>query len=57
VVDATEALGLDGEAARHEVGAALRLSPVTAHSRTRTAADLVRQLPATLAALEAGDNC
>jgi hypothetical protein len=55
VVDATEALGLDGEAARHEVGAALRLSPQTAWKRTRVAADLRGRLPDTLAALTAGD--
>ena len=54
VVEATEAVGLDGDLARHEVGAALRLSPVTAHRRTRVAADLVRRLPATLAELSAG---
>src|SRR5512139_1804379 len=34
VVEATTALGLDGEAARHEVGAALRLSPPVAAART-----------------------
>ncbi|HEU4911723.1 MAG TPA: hypothetical protein VFV76_07495, partial [Actinomycetes bacterium] len=39
VVEATEAAGLDGDLARHEVGAALGLSPVTAARRTRTAAD------------------
>ena len=55
VVDATEASGLDGECARHEIGAALRLSPVTAWQQTRHAADLVHRLPATLAALTAGD--
>ena len=32
VVEATTALGLDGDLARHEVGAALRLAPVTAAS-------------------------
>jgi hypothetical protein len=57
VVEATEGVGLDGDLARHEVGAALRLSPVTAHRRTRTAADLARRLPATLAALQAGTIC
>ena len=35
VVEATEGLGLDADAARHEVGAALRLSPGTAWDRTR----------------------
>lgn len=55
VVDATEALGLDGEQARHEVGAALRLAPVTAAERTRVAAELRDRLPDTLAALCRGD--
>jgi hypothetical protein len=54
VVEATEAVGLDGDLARHEVGAALRLSPVTAHRRTRVAAELARRLPATLGELVAG---
>lgn len=54
VIEATEGVGLDGDLARHEVGAALRLSPLTASKRTRTAADLVRRLPATLAQLRAG---
>src|SRR5687768_4500132 len=35
VVDATEDVGLAGDAARLEVGAALRLAPVTAAKRTR----------------------
>src|SRR5512139_3213045 len=54
VVEATTALGLDGEAARHEVGAALRLSPPVAAARTQVARTLVHRLPATLAALTAG---
>lgn len=54
VIEATEGVGLDGDLARHEVGAALRLSPLTASRRTRNAADLVRRLPATLAQLRAG---
>src|SRR3954466_5599805 len=54
VVEATEARGLDGEFARHEVGAALRLSAPTAWKRTRDAADLVHRLPATLGELSAG---
>lgn len=55
VIEATQAAGLDGDAARHEVGAALRLSPVTAYARTRVAAELVRRLPGVLDALVAGD--
>lgn len=54
VIDSTEALGLEGEEARHEVGAALRLSPGTAYDRTKVAAVLTRRLPATLAQLQAG---
>jgi hypothetical protein len=54
VIDATESTGVDGDMARHEVGAALRLSPGTAYERTRVAADLTTRLPATLAALRAG---
>ena len=57
VVDATQAAGLDGDAARHEVGAALGLSPVTAAKRTRVAATLRDRLPATLEMLVAGDIC
>jgi len=57
VIEATQDAGLDGEEARHEVGAALRLSPVTAYARTRVAAELVNRLPGTLAALEAGEIC
>jgi hypothetical protein len=57
VIDSTEALGLDGDAARHEIGAALRLSPGTAYDRTKVAAVLVRRLPATLRELEAGRIC
>ena len=55
VADATEGRGLAEEQARHEVGAALRLSPPTAGERTWVATSLRRRLPATLAALEAGD--
>jgi hypothetical protein len=55
VVEATEGAGLDGDLARHEVGAALRLSPGTAACRTRVAADLVGRLPDTLAALCRGE--
>ena len=57
VIESTEACGLDGDAARHEVGAALRLSPGTAYDRTKVAAVLVRRLPATLRELEAGRIC
>jgi hypothetical protein len=45
----------DGDQARFEVGAALRLSPNTAADRTWVADRLTTRLPATLAALEAGD--
>ena len=55
VADATEGRGLAEQDARHEVGAALRLSPPTAGERTWVATSLRRRLPATLAALEAGD--
>ena len=55
VADATEGRGLAEEQARHEVGAALRLSPPTAGERTWVATSLRRRLPATLAALQAGD--
>ncbi|MGH8893945.1 MAG: DUF222 domain-containing protein, partial [Actinomycetes bacterium] len=55
VVEATEAAGLDGDLARHEVGAALRLSPGTAAERTRVAADLAGRLTDTLHALTAGE--
>ena len=55
VVTATTALGLDGEAARHEVGAALRLSPATAARRTQIADQLTRRAPDALAQLRAGE--
>ena len=55
VHDATVAAGLDGQAARHEVAAALRLSASAAYDRVRVAVDLTRRLPATLGALQAGD--
>jgi hypothetical protein len=55
VADATEGRGLAEEDARHEVGAALRLSPATAGDRTWVATSLRRRLPAALAALQAGD--
>jgi hypothetical protein len=54
VIDATEDTGVEGFLARHEVGAALHLSPNTAYDRTRIAAELTGRLPATLAALAEG---
>ena len=54
VAAATEGLGRPGEEARHEVGAALRLSPGTAGDRLEVALELVRRLPAVQAALAAG---
>ena len=45
VADATEGRGLAEEEARHEVGAALRLSPSTAGERTWVATSLRRRLP------------
>lgn len=54
VVDATEEVGLDGDLARHEVGAALRLAPPTAAHRTRVAHDLLHLRTATQRALEVG---
>ena len=55
VAEATEGRGLAEEQARHEVGAALRLSPATAGERTWVATSLRRRLPAALAALQAGE--
>ncbi len=55
VAEATEGRWLAEEEARHEVGAALRLSPATAGERTWVATCLARRLPAALAALRAGD--
>ena len=54
VVDATTSVGMAGEAARFEVGAALRLSPHTAADRTMVAAALTGPLTDTLDALTAG---
>ena len=54
VVDATEDVGLEGDLARHEVGAALRLAPPTAAHRTRVAHDLLHLRAATQRALETG---
>ena len=52
---ATRACGLEGEAARHEVGAALRLSAGTAAERVGVADALTHRLPATLQALCEGE--
>ncbi len=54
VVDATEGLGLPGHLARHEVGAALRLSPGPAYDRCRRAQEIVGRLAPTLRELDAG---
>ncbi len=54
VADATETLGLAPEDARHELAAALRLSPVTASARVRVALGLRDRFPATLSLLTAG---
>ena len=55
VAEATQGRWLAEEQARHEVGAALRLSPATAGERTWVAVSLRRRLPAALAALQAGE--
>ncbi len=55
VAAATAGCGLTGEDARHEVGAALRLSPATAAERALVAGELTGRLPGTLAALRAGE--
>ena len=54
VAAATAGCGLAGEDARHEVGAALRLSPAVAAQRALVAGELTGRLPGTLAALRAG---
>ena len=54
VVDATTSLGLEGDLARHEIGAALRLAPVTAAERTMVARELTGRLSATLALMNRG---
>jgi hypothetical protein len=51
-----EAMGMLASEARHEIGAALRLSPVTAVDRVQVAVDLVRRFPRTLALLAAGST-
>ena len=55
VADASADLGLAREDARHEIGAALHLAPVTAGQRTAVALALRERHPGTLAALCAGD--
>lgn len=55
VADATEDLGLDPVDARHEIGAALRLSPLTADQRTRVALAVRDRLPRTRALLRTGE--
>ena len=55
VAAATAGCGLAGEDARHEVGAALRLSPAVAADRALVAGELTGRLPGTLAALRAGE--
>lgn len=54
VVEATEDACLPGHLARHEVGAALRLSPGTAYDRCQRARQLTGRLDATLALLATG---
>jgi hypothetical protein len=54
VADAYEALGMPASEARHEIGAALRLSPVTAADRTAVAVDLRNRFPRTLELLDDG---
>jgi hypothetical protein len=54
VAQATIRLGQPGEAARFEVGAALRLSPQTAQDRCWVAAQLTTRLAETLAAMQTG---
>ena len=54
VVAATEDCGLTGDDARHEVGAALRLSPGSAYDTVQRAAALTGRLSDTLAALARG---
>ncbi len=55
VIAATEDAGLTGDDARHEVGAALRLSPGSAYDAVARAAALTGRLTDTLAALERGE--
>ena len=55
VADATTASGLTGMDARHEVGTALRLAPVTAAERTEVALQLTGRLSETLGLLRRGE--
>src|SRR6188472_317109 len=57
VADSYQALGMPASEARHEIGAALRLSPVTAADRTVVAVDLRDRFPRTLALLDEGRIC
>ena len=57
VADAYQDLGMPASEARHEIGAALRLSPVTAADRTAVAVDLRDRFPRTLALLDEGRIC
>jgi len=52
IVAATEDCGLEGDLARHEIGAALRLSPPSAYDRVRRARALTGRFTETLAALQ-----
>ena len=54
VADSYQDLGMPASEARHEIGAALRLSPVTAADRTVVAVDLRDRFPRTLALLDTG---
>ncbi len=54
VADSCQDLGMPSSEARHEIGAALRLSPVTAADRTVVAVDLRDRFPRTLALLDTG---
>ena len=57
VADAYQELGMPASEARHEIGAALRLAPVTAADRTAVAVDLRDRFPRTLALLDTGRIC
>ena len=54
VADSYESLGMPASEARHEIGAALRLSPVTAADRTAVSVDLRDRFPRTLDLLAQG---
>jgi hypothetical protein len=57
VADSYQDLGMPASEARHEIGAALRLSPVTAADRTAVAVDLRDRFPRTLALLDEARIC